>query len=71
MQQGTYTTPDWLSERSKELISQLLQVDPKRRITIPDLLSHPWLVEGFNVPVEWHSKYKVTQISTLNMYVYV
>ncbi|CAL1543178.1 unnamed protein product [Lymnaea stagnalis] len=55
---GTYTSPEWLSEGSKEIISQLLQVDPKRRISIPALLKHPWLTKSFNVPIEWQSKYK-------------
>ncbi|XP_012939018.1 maternal embryonic leucine zipper kinase isoform X2 [Aplysia californica] len=55
---GTYSSPEWLSEESKELIAHLLQVDPKRRITIPDLLQHEWLTHGFNVPIEWQSKYK-------------
>ncbi|XP_059169005.1 maternal embryonic leucine zipper kinase-like [Physella acuta] len=55
---GTYTTPEWLSIESKEIISQLLQVDPKRRISIPALLKHPWLTKSFNVPIEWQTKYK-------------
>ena len=60
LQHGIYSTPEWLSEESKQLLSQLLQVEPKRRITIPDLLQHTWLTKGFNVPIEWQSKYKVS-----------
>jgi len=37
----------------------MLRVDPKRRITVHQLISHPWMVKGLDVPVEWHSKYKV------------
>lgn len=37
----------------------MLVIDPKRRITVQQLLNHPWLMKGFNVPVEWQSKYKV------------
>lgn len=58
-QSGIYTTPGWLSDESKEIISQLLKVDPKKRISIQDLLRHPWLTKSFNVPIEWESKYKV------------
>ena len=58
-QVGHYTTPDWLSPGSKMLISQLLQVDPKKRIPMSALLDHPWLTENFNSPIEWESKYTV------------
>ncbi|GFR99459.1 non-specific serine/threonine protein kinase [Elysia marginata] len=54
---GYYTTPEWLSSGSKMLISQLLQVDPKKRIPMNALLNHPWLTEKFNSPIEWESKY--------------
>lgn len=54
---GYYTTPDWLSPGSRMLISQLLQVDPKKRIPMSALLNHPWLTEKFNSPIEWNSKY--------------
>ncbi|CAG5129030.1 unnamed protein product, partial [Candidula unifasciata] len=55
---GVYATPVWLSEESKEIISQLLKVEPKRRISMQDLLRHPWLTKTFNIPIEWESKYK-------------
>ena len=60
-QSGSFETPSWLSQDSKELISQMLQVDPKRRITVDGLVNHPWLMKGVEVPVEWHSKYKVNE----------
>ena len=40
---GRYTVPEWVTPESTKLISQLLQVDPKRRITIEQLMEHPWL----------------------------
>ena len=61
LQSGSFETPSWLSQDSKELISHMLQVDPKRRITVDGLVSHPWLMKGVEVPVEWHSKYKVNE----------
>ena len=33
----------------------MLQVDPKRRITVTQLLSHPWLMDGYEKPVKWQS----------------
>uniref|UniRef100_K1Q7Q7 non-specific serine/threonine protein kinase n=1 Tax=Magallana gigas TaxID=29159 RepID=K1Q7Q7_MAGGI len=55
---GKYDTPSWLSDESKSLIASMLQVDPKRRVTIRHLLAHPWLMADAQCPVEWHSKYK-------------
>ncbi|OWK59631.1 Maternal embryonic leucine zipper kinase [Lonchura striata] len=54
---GKYSTPNWLSPSSTLLLDQMLQVDPKKRITIQHLLSHPWLMEGFSDTVQWQSKY--------------
>lgn len=62
LQSGKYDTPSWLSEESKELISFMLQVDPKRRVTINQLVEHPWLMEGVDIPVEWNSKYRVVYL---------
>lgn len=39
-----YEKPEWLSESSIEMLDQLLQVDPKRRITVTQLLYHPWIL---------------------------
>ncbi|KAM4809436.1 maternal embryonic leucine zipper kinase [Rhinophrynus dorsalis] len=53
---GKYEIPKWLSPGSVLLLSQMLQVDPKKRITVKHLLGHPWLMHGYSCPVEWHSK---------------
>ncbi|KAI9339574.1 kinase-like domain-containing protein [Obelidium mucronatum] len=37
-----YELPDFLSEDSKSLISQILQINPTDRISVQDILSHPW-----------------------------
>ncbi len=57
IQLGKYETPSWLSVGSVRLLDAMLQTDPKRRITINQLLEHPWLVDGFDKPVRWQSKY--------------
>ncbi|TRZ14803.1 hypothetical protein HGM15179_012298 [Zosterops borbonicus] len=54
---GKYSTPSWLSRSSTLLLDQMLQVDPKKRITVKHLLSHPWLMQGFSDTVQWQSKY--------------
>nr|XP_015200858.1 PREDICTED: maternal embryonic leucine zipper kinase isoform X1 [Lepisosteus oculatus]XP_015200859.1 PREDICTED: maternal embryonic leucine zipper kinase isoform X1 [Lepisosteus oculatus] len=53
---GKYDNPRWLSPGSVLLLNQMMQVDPKRRITVRQLLNHPWMMSGYTSPVEWHSK---------------
>ncbi|KAM3940849.1 maternal embryonic leucine zipper kinase [Leptodactylus fuscus] len=53
---GKYEIPKWLSPGSVLLLSQMLQVDPKKRISVKHLLRHPWLMQGYHCPVEWYSK---------------
>lgn len=43
IQAGKYATPSWLSAQSKAIMAAMLQVDPKKRITIKELLNHNWL----------------------------
>ena len=70
---GVYEKPPWLSAGSLELLNAMLQVlhlhlhlhlhlpvsqtDPKRRITIRQLLAHPWLMDGYDTQVKWQSRY--------------
>lgn len=65
-----YENPEWLSAGSRELLKVMLQVDPKRRITVSQLLTHPWLTGGPSPAiVDPTSKYKVhtyTQVSVLH-----
>ncbi|XP_039090783.1 maternal embryonic leucine zipper kinase isoform X3 [Hyaena hyaena] len=53
---GKYEVPKWLSSSSVLLLQQMLQVDPKKRISVKNLLSHPWIMHDYNCPVEWQSK---------------
>uniref|UniRef100_T1J219 non-specific serine/threonine protein kinase n=1 Tax=Strigamia maritima TaxID=126957 RepID=T1J219_STRMM len=57
IQTGLYCKPAWLSKEMISLLDQLLQVNPKKRITIKELLQHPWLTEGGS-PLNWRSRYK-------------
>jgi serine/threonine protein kinase len=44
---GAYSFPDryWgaVSHEAKDLVAQLLQVDPARRFTVAQSLAHPWI----------------------------
>ncbi|XP_010617689.1 maternal embryonic leucine zipper kinase isoform X2 [Fukomys damarensis] len=53
---GKYDVPKWLSPNSILLLQQMLQVDPKKRISMKNLLNHPWIMQDYNCPVEWQSK---------------
>ncbi|XP_074056531.1 maternal embryonic leucine zipper kinase isoform X2 [Macrotis lagotis] len=54
---GKYDIPKWLSPGTILLLEQMLQVDPKKRISVKHLLSHPWIMQDNSCPVEWQSKY--------------
>eukprot|EP00092_Neocalanus_flemingeri_P022013 GFUD01023872.1.p1 GENE.GFUD01023872.1~~GFUD01023872.1.p1 ORF type:complete len:648 (+),score=230.42 GFUD01023872.1:32-1975(+) len=58
IQSGLYEKPSWLSQGSLDLLHTMLQTDPKRRITVKQLLQHPWLMEGCDKPVRWQSRYR-------------
>jgi len=58
IQAGVYEKPSWLSSGSLQLLHAMLQTDPKRRITVQELLTHPWLLEGYEKPVRWQSRYR-------------
>lgn len=57
---GNYSTEgkEWssISESAKDLLRRMLTVDPKRRITIAEILTHPWLKNKRN-PVNFDSTY--------------
>nr|CAI5839930.1 unnamed protein product [Callosobruchus analis] len=50
---GKYNEPPFISKESLALLKSMLQVDPKKRITIKELLSHPWLTLGILDPVNF------------------
>ncbi|KIJ59399.1 hypothetical protein HYDPIDRAFT_100793 [Hydnomerulius pinastri MD-312] len=40
---GRYDVPAYIDPVAKDLLTRMLVVDVNRRITIPEILSHPWL----------------------------
>ena len=60
IQSGRFAVPKWLSVESANLLHELMQVNPRRRVTVRELVRHPWVVKGFGVPVSWHSNCQVT-----------
>ncbi|KAL1024005.1 hypothetical protein UPYG_G00050190 [Umbra pygmaea] len=53
---GHFDNPRWLSPGSILLLNQMMQINPKHRVTVRQLLDHPWMMIGYESPVEWHSK---------------
>ncbi|XP_049328394.1 maternal embryonic leucine zipper kinase isoform X2 [Astyanax mexicanus] len=52
---GHYDNPRWLSPGSVLLLNQMMQVEPKRRLSVRQLLDHPWVMKDYSSPVEWHT----------------
>ncbi|CAM0951384.1 unnamed protein product [Alopecurus aequalis] len=48
---GEYQMPPWISGEARRLIGRLLNVDPVKRITLPELMCTPWFRKGFVQPV--------------------
>jgi serine/threonine protein kinase len=42
IQKAEFTYPSWFAEDVKDLIGKILVVDPKQRLTIPEIRQHPW-----------------------------
>jgi serine/threonine protein kinase len=43
MLKASYTIPPYVSTECRDLIQQILRVNPDQRITIQDILTHPWM----------------------------
>ncbi|MFH4975438.1 hypothetical protein AB6A40_002147 [Gnathostoma spinigerum] len=57
---GIYYEPDYLSPLSKDLLRSLLQVNPKKRITIKEIITHPWVNKKYSQTLKWKSIYDWT-----------
>ncbi|EIW75620.1 Pkinase-domain-containing protein [Coniophora puteana RWD-64-598 SS2] len=40
--EGKFEDPEWLSDDARELIRNVLEKDPSKRLTIPQILASPW-----------------------------
>uniref|UniRef100_A0AAY4A0X3 Maternal embryonic leucine zipper kinase n=1 Tax=Denticeps clupeoides TaxID=299321 RepID=A0AAY4A0X3_9TELE len=59
---GKYDNPPWISPASVLLLNQMMQVEPKRRLSVWQMLDHPWMMKGYSSPVEWHSKHTCVSV---------
>lgn len=52
IKKGHVDYPPWLSAECRNLIHKMLQTDPTQRITLNEIMNHPWITKGFNSPPE-------------------
>ncbi|KAF2706541.1 serine/threonine protein kinase-like protein Kin1 [Pleomassaria siparia CBS 279.74] len=52
IKKGHVDYPPWLSAECRNLIHRMLQTDPAQRLTLGEIMNHPWLTKGFNSPPE-------------------
>ncbi|PVI05961.1 serine/threonine protein kinase-like protein Kin1 [Periconia macrospinosa] len=52
IKKGHVDYPPWLSNECRNLIHRMLQTNPSERITLGEIMTHPWLTKGFNSPPE-------------------
>ncbi|SMN21118.1 similar to Saccharomyces cerevisiae YDR122W KIN1 Serine/threonine protein kinase involved in regulation of exocytosis [Maudiozyma saulgeensis] len=52
IKRGKFTYPDFVTSNAKSLLNKMLVVDPKKRATLPKILEHRWMNEGFVSPVD-------------------
>ncbi|EUC34015.1 hypothetical protein COCVIDRAFT_15083 [Bipolaris victoriae FI3] len=52
IKKGHVDYPPWLSTECRNLIHRMLQTDPAQRLTLSEIMVHPWLTKGFNSPPE-------------------
>ncbi|KAI0717407.1 hypothetical protein C8T65DRAFT_641386 [Cerioporus squamosus] len=43
---GVYDDPQWLSDEARDLMANILEVDPTKRLTIAQILTHAWFTSG-------------------------
>ncbi|KAG2030743.1 hypothetical protein BDR03DRAFT_974145 [Suillus americanus] len=49
--QGQYEDPEWLSTDARDLVRSILEVDPAKRLTIPQILASPWFTSTPSAPI--------------------
>ncbi|KAL3309074.1 hypothetical protein Ciccas_012385, partial [Cichlidogyrus casuarinus] len=63
-----YPSPEWdtVTKEAKQLINQMLHVDPNRRITASDALKHPWICQRERVASSMHRQETVECLKKFN-----
>ncbi|KAJ1723030.1 MAP/microtubule affinity-regulating kinase 4 [Coemansia erecta] len=51
---GKFTTPPFLSKEAQSLLQQMLTVNPKHRISMRNIVDHPWSNKDCDQPIDNH-----------------
>ena len=43
IQKGEYALPGCISSEAQNLLTGMLNINPSKRITIPEICAHPWM----------------------------
>lgn len=43
IKKGEFKIPDWVSPHLKELLKGILNIDPASRLSIEEIMNHPWI----------------------------
>lgn len=54
IKKGHVQYPDFLSKDLVGLLSSMLQVDPTKRASLYEVISHPWINKGYDYPISNH-----------------
>lgn len=46
--------PSFLSKECVSLLTRMIQVDPTKRATLHEVMSHPWMSKGYDYPISTH-----------------
>ena len=52
IKKGVVEYPPWLTPECRSLIARMLTTNPQDRATLQEIMSHPWMLKGFNGPPE-------------------
>lgn len=60
IQSGKYYEPDYLSPLSKLFMRRLMDPNPKDRLKMSEIISHPWVNKKYSQTLKWQTIYDVS-----------
>ncbi|WFD42207.1 non-specific serine/threonine protein kinase [Malassezia psittaci] len=54
IKRGQVEYPVWLSTECKQLLSRMLVTNPHQRATLQEVMAHPWMMKGYDLPEPVH-----------------
>lgn len=66
IKKGKVEYPHWLSVECRDLLQRILVVNSKERITLHEVMTHPWMIRGYDGPPESHVPPRRPIVAPLN-----